>query len=127
MGMSAEDAVRKFFESYNAHDVDAVGEVLAEDFAYNDVGMGIEHQGKQEALAYFAQLFQAPDLRWEVRSMFSSGNRVAVESTWSCTIPPGVGRNTTDAPMQAGGDAATIIHTADGLLVSLTDYHNPGS
>jgi ketosteroid isomerase-like protein len=126
MGTSSEEAVQKFFAGFNANDVDAVAAVLAADFVYDDVGVGSRYAGKEQVVAHLQEVFQMSDVRWEVDSIFSSGDRVAVESSFSCEIPPRVGPNATDAPMPVAAKAATIFDTEDGLLLRLTDYHNPG-
>jgi steroid delta-isomerase-like uncharacterized protein len=125
MSLSSEDTVQRFFAAYNAHDLDAITELLADDFVYADLGMRSTVEGKDQVVAYLKGAFSIPDLSWRVDSIFSSGDRVAVESTYFATIPPGVGHNTTNDPLAMTGKAATIIGTRDGLMARLTDYHNP--
>jgi steroid delta-isomerase-like uncharacterized protein len=124
MAQSTEDTVRRFLDAYNAHDLDAVAEVLTPDAVYDDKGTGERYDGKEAVLGYVRVMFSAaPDCVWKLRSIIAGDDRAAFEGTWSGTVTmpkgsPGAG---TTLPMSA--DAATVVDVRDGLISSLVDYH----
>lgn len=125
---SAEDAVQAFLAAYNAHDIAAVAELFATDAVYADVGTGHTYEGKEQVVAYVQAAFETlPDCRWQLESIVASGDKAAFEGTYTGTLPPGVGGNTTSAERPMTLNAATVVDTRDGLIVRLADYHNYSS
>jgi len=117
MAQSAEDAIRRFLDGYNAHDVDAVARVFAPDAVYDDKGTGKRYEGKEAVLGYVREAFSGvPDCAWQLHSLIAADDRAAFEGTWSGTWPGGT--------RSVRLEAATIIATREGLITSLVDYYS---
>lgn len=76
-----EVSFRAALEAMNRHDFDASAEFLAEDVVVVDYSNpAVVYRGRAECRAlnrgFLARL---PDLTWELRSLVSSGNRLAAE------------------------------------------------
>ena len=100
----------------NDHDLDAVDELVAEDFHEQNPppGMGPGRQGLRDFLASMFAAF--PDLRWEVKQSVAADGCVAMWSVWSGTHQgefmgiPATGRT-------VAVEAWTLDILRDGLLV----------
>jgi steroid delta-isomerase-like uncharacterized protein len=76
--------VRRYFELWNAHEVDALGEVLADDAVdhdpYNPYGQeGLE--GAKKTIQMYLDAF--PDTHFEIDDIVAEGDRVATR--WTAT------------------------------------------
>jgi steroid delta-isomerase-like uncharacterized protein len=69
-------------EVLNAHDLDVLPDLVAEDFVEQNPPPG-QGPGREGLRQFLAEMFEAfPDLRWRVREMVAEGERVAAWSTW---------------------------------------------
>jgi steroid delta-isomerase-like uncharacterized protein len=76
---------RFFAEVFNGHNVDAIDELLSEDFIEHAEFPGFT-QDREGAKQFFAAFFQAfPDLTAEIEDMVASGDRVGIRSTFRGT------------------------------------------
>ncbi len=76
---------RFFAQVFNAHNVDAIDELLSDDFVEHQEFPGFGHD-RAEAKRFFAYMTQAfPDLHAEIHEMVASGDRVAIRSTFTGT------------------------------------------
>jgi steroid delta-isomerase-like uncharacterized protein len=100
----------------NDHDLDALDELVAEDFHEQNPppGMGAGRQGLRDFLASMFAAF--PDLRWDVKQSVAADGCVAMWSVWSGTHQgefmgiPATGR-------AVAVEAWTLDILRDGLLV----------
>ena len=105
---------RRFFqEVFNGHNVDAIDELLADDFVEHQEFPGFT-QDREGAKQFFSYMFQAfPDMRAEVQDMVASGDRVAVRSTFSGTHQgESLGVPATGKQVSVG--ALDIVRVVDG-------------
>ncbi len=109
-----KDLNRRFFqEVFNDHNVDAMDELLADDFVEHQIFPGFT-QDREGAKQFFSYMFQAfPDLRAEIEDMVASGDRVGIRSTFYGTHQgeflgvPATGK-------QVAIGAMDIVRVADG-------------
>jgi steroid delta-isomerase-like uncharacterized protein len=102
-------------EVLNQHDLDALTELVAEDFVEQNPPPG-QGPGREGLRQFLAQMFEAfPDLRWRIEEAVAEGDRVASWSTWEGThrgtffgVPP-TGRT-------VAVEAWTIDHFRDGKM-----------
>jgi steroid delta-isomerase-like uncharacterized protein len=80
MNMEAiADRVRKLNEAVNAHDLNPIGDLYAEDGEFTWPGFGTM-KGRQAVVAFYAQIFGAfPDVHVTITRIVEQGNGVAVE------------------------------------------------
>jgi ketosteroid isomerase-like protein len=77
-----EKLVRQMFEAFNRHDWKAMTDFYADTAEFLDPGYGTEHvrKSRSETAAKYAELQNMfPDLHDEVVTLFSNGDKVAVE------------------------------------------------
>ena len=68
--------VRRFYDLINANDIDAFGELLAEDFVEHEETPGLAPT-KAGVLDFFRANFAAfPDMRMDAQDVFASGDKV---------------------------------------------------
>ena len=80
------DLVQSNFAAWNAHDADKVASLYTEDVIYEDVPFGLIAHGHAEMRKMAADFFASvPDLKLEVVSNTSMGNRGSVEWAFSGT------------------------------------------
>jgi steroid delta-isomerase-like uncharacterized protein len=80
--ISAAEAARSFFASYNAHQVDKMVAACSEDARLRYVPMGSQGEGRARELGkrIWSGLIDAfPDLHVTVQSLFDDGRHVAAE------------------------------------------------
>src|SRR5215210_7449923 len=76
--------VRRYFELWNAHEVDALGEVLAEDAVDHDPYNPHGNEGLEGAKKTIQMYLDAyPDTHFEIDDMVAEGDKVATR--WSAT------------------------------------------
>jgi steroid delta-isomerase-like uncharacterized protein len=68
--------MRDIYDSLNAHDVDAFGDFLADDFVEHEVSPGLEPT--KEGVKTFFRMYMAafPDLQMSVEDVIASGDKV---------------------------------------------------
>jgi steroid delta-isomerase-like uncharacterized protein len=80
------DLLQKQFAAWNAHDANKVASFYTDDVVYEDVAFGLMAHGHAEMRKLAADFFVAvPDLKLEVVSNRSMGNRGSVEWVFSGT------------------------------------------
>lgn len=80
------DLVQNNFAAWNAHDADRVASLYTDDVIYEDVTFGLMARGHAEMQKMAADFFASvPDLKLEVVSNTSMGNRGSVEWIFSGT------------------------------------------
>ena len=80
------DLVQNNFAAWNAHDADKVASLYTDDVIYEDVTFGLMARGHAEMRKMAADFFASvPDLKLEVVSNTSMGNRGSVEWIFSGT------------------------------------------
>jgi steroid delta-isomerase-like uncharacterized protein len=80
--ISTLEAVERFNEAFNRHDVDAVMSAMTEDCVFentNPAPDGKRYQGRAEVRAFWERFFQNyPDALFEAEEMFAAGDRCVV-------------------------------------------------
>jgi steroid delta-isomerase-like uncharacterized protein len=78
--------VQRNFDAWNAHDPDKVVSLYTDDVVYEDVAFGLRAHGHAELRKMVADFFTAiPDLKLEIVSNASTGDRGSVEWVFSGT------------------------------------------
>jgi steroid delta-isomerase-like uncharacterized protein len=77
--------MRRAYDLFNAHDVDAFGELLADDFVEHEETPGLAPT--KEGVKQFFRTFMAAfsDLRWEVEDILVDGDKVVGRFTMTGT------------------------------------------
>jgi steroid delta-isomerase-like uncharacterized protein len=121
MAMSVREAFEKGTEAFNAHDMDAFGELISDDVVQIVPG-GMRLEGKPACIAYFAGWIEAfPDAHVDVHDVVMTDDGVAEEGTFSGThngvfhspmgdVPP------TGRPVSA--EYIQVLRYRDGLCFS---------
>jgi steroid delta-isomerase-like uncharacterized protein len=72
--------------AWNSHDTEKVVSFYTDDIVYEDLAFGQIKRGKEELRAFLNGTFAIfPDLNFELKSSFISGNWVCAEWVWSGT------------------------------------------
>jgi steroid delta-isomerase-like uncharacterized protein len=81
-----ERIIKDGYEAWNSHDADKVASGYTDDCVYESVATGVVCHGKSELKALAKQFFtDYPDLHFEPKSWFASGNKTASEWVWTGT------------------------------------------
>jgi steroid delta-isomerase-like uncharacterized protein len=117
------DLVQSNFAAWNAHDADRVASLYTDDVIYEDVTFGLIAHGHTE-LRKMAENFFAgvPDLKLEVVSSTSMGNRGSVEWVFSGTD---VGLYKTGKKFSVRG--ASVYELRGGKFSGNRDYYDSAS
>ena len=84
--MDAVTTNQAIFEAWNSRDFEKFYSYFAEDYVFESVAAGVSSKGKAEFKALMDGLLQAfPDLKFEVKGTFASGNKAASEYVMSGT------------------------------------------
>ena len=107
-----EELVERFYrEVINERRLEAIDELLADDFVHDG-----ERRGRDGQRRVYGEFFIAfPDMRSEVVEIFSSGERVAVHRRWTGThLGPFQGVESTGRPIDF--ESTAILHVRDGRI-----------
>jgi steroid delta-isomerase-like uncharacterized protein len=124
MGSTIENVVKEFLNAFSEHDVERTTSCFTDDCVYRDMALDKTYRGKKELVDFLNQLSKDfPDHKWELKSIFSSDDKVAFESIWS-----GTHTFSSNPELPASGnfvkvDAATIVEFHDDKIYKLTDYY----
>ena len=76
------EAVRRFNEAFNRHDVDATMNAMTADCVFENTSPtpdGARYQGQEAVRAFWEKFFRSsPDALFETEEMFAAGDRCAV-------------------------------------------------
>ncbi len=122
-GKSTDDLVHKQFAAWNAHDADQVASFYTDDVVYEEVTFGLKAQGQAEMRKLAAGFFAGvPDLKLEIVSSSSMGNRGSVEWVFSGTD---VALYKTGKKFSVRG--ASVYELRGGKFSSNRDYYDSAS
>jgi steroid delta-isomerase-like uncharacterized protein len=86
MSSDVERIARGFYEAGSSLDLESMASLLADDVLYEDMPGKDVRRGKDGMIAAMGEFFVAsPDLKFEVKSLFASGNLAACEGIQSGT------------------------------------------
>ena len=108
-----QEIARRYADAWNAHDVGAIIAMHSEDTCYRLHGDVEVYRGRKAVADKFTmQLKQVPDIHFELKSLFGSGNHFVFEAviTYSC------------GGEKARFDGIDLITIHDGLVVSKNSY-----
>lgn len=121
----AADWADRYMEAWNSHDGSAVADFMADDATYEDLALGVVHQGRDAIKAFAAQAHDfSSDYRFVTVSSQQSGNEYALE--WEM-----IGTNTgeasglpaTNKPYRIRGASVGVLD-AKGKIKMNRDYWN---
>ncbi len=117
------ELVQEQFAAWNSHDPDKVASFYTDDVVYEDVAFGLKAHGHGELRKMAADFFtRVPDLKLEVVSNTSIGNRGSVEWVFSGTD---VGLYKTGKKFSVRG--ASVYEIRGGRFSSNRDYYDSAS
>ena len=117
------DLIQRQYAAWNAHDADKVASLYTDDVIYEDVAFGLIARGHAEMRKMAADFFAGvPDLKLEVVSNTSMGNRGSVEWVFSGTD---VGLYKTGKKFSVRG--ASVYELRGGKFSSNRDYYDSAS
>jgi steroid delta-isomerase-like uncharacterized protein len=120
-----EKIIKDWAAAWNSHDSDKTISFYTDDCVLEDNGLGVVCHGKKELAALCKSTFiDIPDLRFESKSLFNTGNWVAWE--WTMT---GTQAHSSNPAIPATGKrfsvrGASIIEIHNGKIRRETDYYN---
>jgi len=122
-GDKTSNLVETNFAAWNGHDPDKVASLYADDVVYEDVAFGLIAHGHAEMRKMAADFFVAvPDLKLDIVSSTSIGNRGSVEWVFSGTD---VGVYKTGKKFSVRG--ASIYELRGGKFSANRDYYDAAS
>jgi steroid delta-isomerase-like uncharacterized protein len=81
-----EDAIGRYNEAWNDHDLDAIIAMHAEDMVFENHTAGESAQGADEVREHIGSIFETwPDIRFETRRLYARDGVVTQEWTASAT------------------------------------------
>jgi len=108
-----QEVARRYANAWNAHDVGAIDAMHSDDTFYHLHGEPEVYRGRKAVTAKFAsQLEQVPDIRFELKSLYGSGDHFVFEAVITYS------RN----GERARFDGIDLITIRDGLVVSKNSY-----
>jgi steroid delta-isomerase-like uncharacterized protein len=114
------DLVQRQFAAWNSHDPDKVVSFYTDDVVYEDIAFGLKAQGQEQLRRLAADFFTGvPDMKLEVISSTSMGNRGSVEWVFSGTD---VGIYKTGKKFSVRG--ASVYEIRGGKFSSNRDYYD---
>jgi steroid delta-isomerase-like uncharacterized protein len=117
------DLIQRQYAAWNAHDANQVASFYTEEVVYEDVAFGIKARGQEELRKMAAGFFTGvPDLKLEIVSHTSTGNRGSVEWVFSGTD---VGLYKTGKKFSVRG--ASVYELRGGKFSSNRDYYDSAS
>jgi ketosteroid isomerase-like protein len=109
-----QEIARRYADAWNAHDVDAIMALHADDTLYHLHGEADVHRGRAAVAAKFtAQLAQVPDIRFDLKSLYGGGDHFVFEAAITYSGKDGE---------KARFDGIDVITIRDGLVVSKNSY-----
>jgi predicted ester cyclase len=107
------EAVCRFNEAFNRHDVDAIMNAMTADCVFENTGPtpdGARYQGQEAVRAFWEKFFRSsPDALFETEEMFAAGDRLcgslglSEDERWSALAPSRCGR-LSGSGWQGGGE-----------------------
>jgi steroid delta-isomerase-like uncharacterized protein len=83
---SLEEAIGRYNQAWNDHDLDAIISMHAPDMVFENHTAGESAQGSEEVRAHIASIFESwPDLRFETRRLYVRDGVVTQEWTATAT------------------------------------------
>jgi steroid delta-isomerase-like uncharacterized protein len=124
MATDAEKMVKEYVVAWNSHDMERVISFYTDDCVCEDLGAGVVNHGKKELEVFFKASFDAfPDMKFELKSVFSAGDWVASEYISSGThAHSGFGIPATGKRFSIR--TASIAEMRDGKICRSADYYN---
>jgi steroid delta-isomerase-like uncharacterized protein len=126
-GVTARELVTRFYEAFDAGDVDAVLSVFSDELETTDPGMGTVH-GHGPFREYIETLKRAvPDARAVIDGMYDDGDVVVVEGRFAGTFTGPLASPDGDIdPTGATVDLrfADVSRVRDGKIVSYHTYYD---
>ena len=118
--------LENYASAWNEHDVDKLVTFFDENCVYEDLATEIIRYGKEEVRAFLRDLFISfPDVHFEHRSVFTSGNRGLREWSMSGTF---TGSTDVMKIMSTGKlfsiRGASVLEFRSGRISRNTDYWN---
>jgi steroid delta-isomerase-like uncharacterized protein len=124
MSTDMEKFAQDYYAAWNLRDWEKLSSLLTDDIICEDTAEGRVVHGKQEMKAYYADTIAwSADVKFEIKSLLSSGNRAVSEWVMS-------GTHTGDIPgLKATGKnfsvrGVTVVELRDGKICRETEYWN---
>ena len=112
-----KELVRRFYrEVINEQKVDAIDELLTEDFVHNGEGRGRE--GQKPAVRMFLDAF--PDLHNEIELILAEGDLVAAHQRWTGTHK-GEFLGVKATGIKVSFESTAVLRIADGQIAQAWD------
>ena len=84
---SLEEAIARYNDAWNDHDLDAIMSMHAPDMVFENHTAGESAQGPDEVREHIGSIFESwPDLHFETRRLYVRDGVVTQE--WTATAPP---------------------------------------
>jgi steroid delta-isomerase-like uncharacterized protein len=117
-----QHTLEEWATGWSTGDVERVISVFNDQCIYEDVPLSVVNKGKDELRAFGQQVFDAfPDLKIELTTQFSSGDRASLEWIMSGTHQGDLpGMPATAKPFSVRG--ATVLQLENGRISRDSDY-----
>ena len=125
MAADTEKVVKDFLEAYNSGNAEKAASFLTDDCVHEDVALGEVFHGKKEIIGFFNSFYtDFTDYKWELKSIFSAGDRAAFESVLSGTHTHSSNPERPATGKYMAFKAATIVELRNGKISRVADYYD---
>jgi len=124
MATNVETMMKNYYEGWNSHDVEKIISFFTAESVYEDVALGLVNRGKKEIKERIENMFVwSPDLKFETKSLFSTGDWIASEWVMTGTdAGDEPGRPATGKSFSIRG--ASVTELRKGKISRNSDYWN---
>jgi ketosteroid isomerase-like protein len=109
-----QDIARRYADAWNAHDIDAIMALHADDTLYHLHGEAEVYRGRNAVAEKFStQLGRVPDIHFELKSLYGGNDHFVFEAVITYSGKDGE---------KAIFDGVDVITICDGLVVTKNSY-----
>ncbi len=125
MVTDAVKIMKDMMEAANSQNYEKLTALFTDDYVYEDLPLEATSRGKKELIVSISRVHASvPDHKWELKSSFSDGHRIATEWLWSGTPTHDIDpeRPATGKHVSFRGVSITELH--NGKISRNTDYYD---
>lgn len=125
MAIDAVEIMKDLMKAASSQDYEKFASLFTDDCVYEDIPSGGVWHGMKE-FTDFAKLLHIdfPDHKWEFKSSFSDGHRIATEAVWSGTFSHSSNPERPATGKHVAMRTVSITELRNGKICRNTDYYD---
>jgi steroid delta-isomerase-like uncharacterized protein len=122
---NAVKIMKEMMAALNSQNFEKASSFFTDDLVYEDVPSGMVFHGVKEFID-FARLVRIdfPDRKWEMKSSFSDGDKIATESVWSGTFTHSSNPERPATGKSVSLQCVSITELRNGKICRNRDYYD---